>query len=42
MALILLLASSTNTVHMVFDSKHLMDRDIKEFGPWFDFHGLTD
>ena len=29
-------------IHMVFDTQHLMDRDIKEFGRWFEFHGLTD
>lgn len=42
MTLILLLTQSTDTIHMVFDTQHLMERDIKEFGPWFEFHGLTD
>lgn len=29
-------------IHLVFDSQHLMARDALEFGPWFEFHCLTD
>lgn len=33
-ALILLLTSSTNKVHLVFDSEHLKNRDKRDFHPW--------
>lgn len=40
-ALILLLTASTAKVHIVFDSWHLMDRDVKEFLPWFEFQDVA-
>jgi hypothetical protein len=41
-ALILLLTNSANKVHLVFDSGHFMERDMREFADWWKMNGITN